>query len=196
MSNKIIKILYFTFLTIFIGMNTAYAQTNSVQTSGVSTNAISHYRRPTKEIEQIFKQNLSPDIKVIYTTVPRGLIVSFDSHLFFEEGKDAILNSAKPILDKISSVLKSLSNECIIESNIQTENLCGSCYKTLWELSIIRADEIADYLITTGQIHPSLIRSTGYGELQPLFYAKKEITEMENRIDFVIINYEKTRLMN
>ncbi len=196
MRNKMIKILYFILFTIFTGTNTANAQTTSIQTLGVSTNAISHYRRPTKEIEQIFKQNLSPDIKVIYTIVPRGLIVSFDSSLFFEEGKSTVLNSSKPVLDKLSFILKTLNNECIIESNIQTENLCNSCYKTLWELSVIRADEIADYLITKGQIQTSLIRSTGYGELQPLFYAKKEITEMENRIDFVIINYEKTRLMN
>ena len=122
MRNKMIKILYFILFTIFTGTNTANAQTTSIQTLGVSTNAISHYRRPTKEIEQIFKQNLSPDIKVIYTIVPRGLIVSFDSSLFFEEGKSTVLNSSKPVLDKLSFILKTLNNECIIESNIQTEN--------------------------------------------------------------------------
>ncbi len=55
-----------------------------------------------------------------------------------------------------------------------------------WELSAVRADKIAEYFIKVKKLNARNIQSIGLGDISPV------IENMNNRIDFVIINYDKT----
>lgn len=144
----------------------------------------------SKNIENLFKQQLPKNQSVIYTKVPRGLVVSFKSEVFFSENEVELLESSKSILHVIANILKKLSNECIIESHFVNENL-KTPYRYNWELTTIRADKIVQYLISEEKINPKKIEAIGFGEMMPFFDNVNSSANLNRRIDFVIINYEK-----
>lgn len=137
------------------------------------------------EIEQKFKKLLPNE--TVFTKVPRGLIISFDENLLFDGCNPNVNESSLKILDDIATVLKELPNYCVIENHI-THN-CGKNIKN-WELSMIRSANITDYLLKHNKISPEQLFDIGFGEYMPF----KEIEYIgNNRVDFVIINYEAKR---
>lgn len=145
----------------------------------------------TSEIEKLFRQNLNLGNHVKYTKVPRGLIVSINSSVFFDDGGDEIKEQSKHILDKIGDLIKYIDKQCVIEGNTERHTFEKSAYNSNWEISIVRAEKIADYLIKIKQIDPQKIRAIGFGEMMPFAQSVDYDKDMNNhRIDFVILNYE------
>ena len=68
------------------------------------------YQPNVDRLETIFKTYLPPRKEIMFTKVPRGLIISIDESCFFNEGEARIKESSLVILDTISAVLKRLSN--------------------------------------------------------------------------------------
>ncbi len=116
---------------------------------------------------------------ITYTKVPRGLVLSVDSSIFFEQNDDEIKESSKEFLDQIGEFIKLTDKPCVIEGNAKLNN--NEDY-TNWEISIARAQKIAEYLITVHQLSPQKIRAIGFGSMMP--------ETLTQRIDFVILNYE------
>lgn len=140
----------------------------------------------TVEIEKLFRNNLNLGDCIYYSTVPRGLIVSINSIVFFDDGKDEIKECSKEVLNKIAQILKFINTPCIIEGNTTKNSYRSSIYRSDWEISMVRAEKIADYLIKAGNLNHEQIRAIGFGEFVPY---KDPGAEMNERIDFVIINY-------
>ena len=191
MKNKIIEFVYFILLTILSGLLCcAYSIETGYQIAG---QLVENNFDKNSEVENIFKSNLSLKEAVIYTKVPRGLIVSINSDIFFEDGKDIIKENSKIFLDEIGSILKQLDKPCIIEGNSKSSQVESPYYNTNWEISIVRAEKIARYLIEKQQIDPQKIQTVGFGEMMPLTKSNLDFTQ---RIDFVILNYELKELKN
>lgn len=187
-NTKYTLFIFFLSVTILYSTNIkTYAIENKVEAK-ISANLTHNYYGPTTEIEKLFRENINLGEYIKYTVVPRGLIVSIASSVFFEDGHDEILESSKPVLTSIAQILKSLNNDCIVEGNTEFYTYQNSDYQSNWELSIIRAEKITDYLIKTEQVNPLSITSVGFGEFDPI---KNGIGIRNDRIDFVIINYDK-----
>lgn len=141
-------------------------------------------------IESLFKSAL-PD-GVIYTKVPRGLIMSIDEKNFFNDCDTCIKGSSLGMLDSIANILKSIPNYCVIENHSQNE-LCSEDLEQ-WEISSVRSSNIAEYLIKAQGVEPDKIFDIGFGETMPF---RENVTPnkkgFDNRIDFVIIEYEAKR---
>lgn len=116
--------------------------------------------------------------------------------MFFRKGNDELIDSAKPLLHHIADILRVLDNKCIVESNSNFETFENSTYHSNWELSIVQAEKIVDYLIKTEKINPGRISAVGYGEMMPFKQKNRYNENFNQRIDFVIINYEKVELLN
>ena len=186
MKNKIKKIIYFISFTILFWTASPVFTGECVLTKSpakVSVQMSQNYYS-TAEIEGIFRQYLSSVQNIKYTKVPRGLIVSIDSKTFFEDGETDILENSKPILDTIADIVVYLDKECVIEGNSNINENSVSLYN--WELSAVRVDKIAEYFIKVKKLNARNIQSIGLGDISPV------IENMNNRIDFVIINYDKT----
>ncbi|MGN0031445.1 MAG: flagellar motor protein MotB [Candidatus Gastranaerophilaceae bacterium] len=108
----------------------------------------------------------------------RGLVISFDANIFFENGDDEIKENSKIYLDEIGKILKIIDKFCIIESNVKIANTEGY---TNWELSTLQAQKISEYLINVHQLDQQKIRAIGFGSILP--------KNLNPRIDFVILNY-------
>ncbi len=146
----------------------------------------------TTKIENIFQQQLNSN-NVIYTRVPRGLIISLPSNLFFENGKDILLENSKPVINLISTILNTQSYKCMIEANTEPDSWTSSKFAYNWELATSRADNIVNYMIKFQKVNPQKIRAIGFGEMEPFYDKTKGFNFMNERIDFIIINYEKTK---
>lgn len=144
-------------------------------------------------MEKLFKAAIPLKDGVIYTKVPRGLIVSINEQYFFDRGAIKIKQSSLPILDSIISVFKTLDTYCIIEDHSDPDGVSDSRYKSNWELTIARSTNIVQYFIRYGCVDPDKIFGFGFGEFMPFKDNVSEKAGMDNRIDFVFIDYEARR---
>lgn len=146
------------------------------------------------KLEHIFTTYLPLKEGVIYTKVPRGLVISIDEKVFFSNGEIKIKQTSLPILDIMADILKNLPNEFVIENHTtEIPNVC-SPYKENWELSIARASNLVQYFTVYKKLSPDKITSLGLAEYVPYRYKTKNINfDLNNRIDFVIIEYEAMR---
>lgn len=154
--------------------------------AAVSNNAV--------EVKRMLEETLPPKTPVIYTIVPRGLVVSIREDIFFIGESTKINVSGAGVLEGIVSVLKKIDNNCTVESHTEGHN--GECgyFHSNWEMSLARANSITDYLVYCGKIPSERIFSLGFGEFMP-FKDNVSATKagFDKRIDFVIFDYEYER---
>lgn len=193
MKKIIRKFLYFICLTAIYGINIQCNALDNNSNLKIRGNLTQNYSIPTIEIETIFRTQLKLGSSVIYTKVPRGLVVSIDSSIFFNEGQDKLLDSSKPVLYIIATILKTINNQCIVEGNTDANSWENSNYASNWELSTVRAGKIVDYLVKVEKVNPHRINAIGFGEMIPFYDNLNYKQNMNKRIDFVIINYEKQK---
>lgn len=139
-------------------------------------------------IEKLFRDNLSSYDNIVYTIIPMGVVISIDGYLFYDEGSDKLLQRAFCILDVMADLIKVLDKECLIESRTCPNSSDNSDYNSNWELSIVRANNIVNYLISTKQLNSNNVRANGFGEMMPSLEHK---SAMQERIDFIIFNYDE-----
>jgi chemotaxis protein MotB len=145
------------------------------------------YQPNLKDLETAFRTNLPNN--VIYTQVPRGLIITVDEKYFFNDGEARIKESSLPLLDKVAQTLNALTNYCVVENHTENNNLSNSDYKEDWELSMARSANIVEYLTKYGGVSTSKLFALGFGQYMPFWDNVAPKNGPENRIDFVIIDY-------
>lgn len=180
------KNLYLIFFILILVFCTGFS--DSVINVSVS------YQPAVERLEQIFKSYMPVKQGIIYTKVPRGLIISIDENQFFSTGDARLKESSLYILDTISFIVEKLKNDCVIESHTQQEIPQDRDYKEFWEISTARAQNIADYMVFCRKVPFEKVFPMGFGELMPF---KDNVSTspkgFDNRVDFVIIEYEAKR---
>lgn len=146
------------------------------------------YQPDVERIESLFKSAMPKRCGITYTRVPRGLVISIDEKCFFNKGEVMIKESSLDILDMISEVLFELPNFCVIENHTEEKE-----FNENWELSIARASNLAEYLVKYKKLPVERVFALGFGEIMPFRDNVAPKNGMDNRIDFVIIEYETKR---
>ena len=146
------------------------------------------YQPEVDKLENLFKAVLPLRCGIMYTKVPRGLIVSIDENCFFNKGEVRIKESSLDILDAISCLLVKLPNYCVIENHTEEHE-----FNENWELSVSRASNLAEYMIKYRKLPVEKVFSLGFGETMPFKDNVAPKNGLNNRIDFVIIEYEARR---
>ena len=135
------------------------------------------YKSNVNQIEKQFQLALNNVENIVYTKVPRGLIISIDERYFFDCNEVLIKESSLPILNNISETLKKLPNFCVVENHTEAKSNVEN-----WELSV-----------KYGNLQSQRIFPLGFGEIMPFYKDVPNHNNMNNRIDFVIIEYEVMR---
>lgn len=147
----------------------------------------------TDRLESVFKTSIPLQEGIIYTKVPRGLIISINEQYFFDRGSIKIKQSSLPVLNSIINVFHEIDNFCIIEDHSDADGVDDSNYQSNWELTIARSANIVQYFIKCGGINPNKVFSLGFGEFMPFRENVAKTGNMDNRVDFVFIDYEAKR---
>jgi OmpA-OmpF porin, OOP family len=107
------------------------------------------------------------------------------NNLFFDKGKDALLPTSFPELDRLV-ILLSENSAMQIELQGHTDNVGGVKENQL--LSENRARKVADYLIQYG-INATRVTTKGFGASKPLAPNDKEENRKKNRrVEFMIMS--------
>jgi chemotaxis protein MotB len=124
----------------------------------------------------------------------RGLVVSLiTDKLIFDIGDADLKQVSKEILDAIVPTLNNFKKYPIrVEGHTCNLPIYTSRFRSNWELSTMRATNVAYYLIAKLLVEPSRIQIIGYGEYRPKFPNSSETNRAKNRrVDIVILNPEK-----
>lgn len=165
----------------------AFAEIEKLRISAVVSNS-------AFEVKNMLENILPESTPVVYTIVPRGLIVRVDEDIFFSGDSILIKKSSTEVLDAIISVLRQIGNNCTVESHTEGHDNTVGIYRSNWEISMARANSITDYLVYCGKIPAARVFSLGYGDCMPFrdnVSASKD--GFDRRIDFVIFSYEYKR---
>lgn len=130
----------------------------------------------------------------------RGLVLSFKDSLFFDSGKADVKNDQAKLLVGIGKILNQpIINSSYIRVEGHTDNIPINtyAYKSNWDLSVIRAANVAQLMITQSGIKPERISATGYGEYRPKAGNNSENGRAANRrVDILIMNTKFNEVEN
>lgn len=150
------------------------------------------YEEPNlKKVEMLFKEYVKPSGIMIFTYVPRGLIISIEEKSFFNDNSEKIHCSSLIVLDNIGKIMNVSGKNWVVEGH--TEGTNNFYYKHNWEISLARANNIVKYLMRCAKVSPEKIVPIGFGEFMPFADNVSDKSNMNNRIDFVILDYEAKR---
>ena len=123
--------------------------------------------KAAQELEAAIEQaGLQSDVQIEEATT--GLIIRVADKLFFDTADAALKSSATDFLEKLGAVLKPLPNKINVQGHTDNRTINTERYASNWELSGMRALQVARYFIERTGISPDRMSFTGYSEYQPL----------------------------
>lgn len=119
----------------------------------------------------------------------RGLVVSFKNEILFESGKANLKGGSKEDLLRVVKSISALPNLIRIEGHTDNVPIKTSEFTSNWQLSCIRAANVAQTIGDSKLIAPNRISALGYGEYRPIGDNATDIGRARNRrVDLVILN--------
>ncbi len=145
-----------------------------------------------KKISEALQQHGMSSLTRIHME-ERGLVIGLiTDKLLFKIGDAELTQKCNDILDVVAPILKETSHYLRIEGHTCDIPIGNSRFRSNWELSTMRATNVAWYLITKKLIMPRRISIIGYGEYQPMFDNSNEENRARNRrVDIVILNVHR-----
>lgn len=113
--------------------------------------------------------------------------ISVEGPLFFDLGSAALRQRTKGFLEQVVSVLKKTQNEIHIAGHTDDYPVHTKLFPSNWELSVIRAVNVAKYLIETGSLKPGRFSIVGHSKYRPRMpNITNEHRQGNRRVDIII----------
>jgi chemotaxis protein MotB len=119
------------------------------------------------EMSQRLRQDTRPDQISVAVGKEQSIRVSASDSLFFDLGKADIKPEAIKFLRNFAEVVKKTKTNIRIEGHTDSFPIHSSAFPTNWELSAIRAVNIARFLIEENGIEPERFTVTGHSLYKP-----------------------------
>lgn len=119
-----------------------------------------------------------------------GLVLFFQDNIFFDSGQDTLKSEMKSGLDKIAGLLNKVDNSILVEGYTDNIPIQNSRFSSNWQLSSIRAANVAQYLEDYGKIDSSRLSAIGYGKNHPIASNDTESGRSQNRRINLVILYD------
>ena len=118
----------------------------------------------------------------------RGIVVSIADSMAFESGKAVLLPEAREALIQLSSVLKDFPHQLRVEGHTDNVPIHTEQFASNWELSAMRAVNIARFLAEEAHLAPGRLAASGYGEFHPIASnGTAEGRAQNRRVEIVIL---------
>lgn len=141
-----------------------------------------------KQLDQYFKENGLQNT-VVTEINERGLVVSLFDAALFDSGDAELKNASKSTIIQIGKIVNNLSNLIKIEGHTDNVPISTPLFKSNWELSVIRATNVAELMIDSGSIPPDKISVAGYGQFRPSADNSTEAGRAKNRrVNIVVLS--------
>lgn len=118
----------------------------------------------------------------------RGVVLVLQERVLFDSGKADILDSGKPFLNEIGTLLLEIPNHVKVEGHTDNRPISNYRYPSNWELSGARAGSVIRYLIDQHGFDESRFSIAGYGDTRPLVPNDSvENWQQNRRVEMVIL---------
>jgi chemotaxis protein MotB len=143
------------------------------------------------EVDKYIKDSgLSVDVTTQVNDM--GVVIRFKNSILFESGSAEIIQKSKEEIVKIGKILKNMDNDIRVEGHTDNVPLSGRTFKSNWQLSAIRATNVAELLTNEVGISPEKVVALGYGEYRPIASNLTFQGRAQNRrVDIIVIKNTK-----
>ena len=146
--------------------------------------------KAAQELEAaIDEAGLQGDVQLEESTA--GLVIRIADKLFFETAGSQLKPTAISFLDRLGSVLASLPNLFNVQGHSDNRTINTEKYASNWELSGMRALQVARHFIDRSGVNPERVSFTGYSEYRPLVPNNSDARMARNRRVEIHILYRK-----
>lgn len=187
------------------GGKAVIAVENGVDTTENKTPAETELQRVQEEqqLEQLKKQvdsylDKSGMKGSVSTNIDeRGLVVSLNDNVFFDNGKAEIKADWQKKLIDLGKILNQLNNYIRIEGHTDNVPIKNEEFASNWQLSAVRAANVTQFLIDNSNISPQKMSAVGYSQYRPILDNSTEEGRARNRrVDIIIVNSKFDKLEN
>ena len=118
-----------------------------------------------------------------------GLVVRLlEDRILFDVGEAEVRSEGRKMILAASRVLKDLDNPIRVEGNTDNVPMRSGRFRSNWELSTMRATNVAEVLIRGAGISPHRVSVLGHGEFKPLVPNTSARNRQINRhVDIVVL---------
>jgi chemotaxis protein MotB len=119
----------------------------------------------------------------------RGVTISMMDKFLFESGSAQLKESSRVVVDAAAAAMKNFPNMIRIEGHTDNVHISNMDFRSNWQLSSMRAINVAEYFIRVHGISPERVSATGYAEYKPI--APNDTPEgrsRNRRVDIVILS--------
>lgn len=133
-------------------------------------------------VEAAEVKNIGDSIEVAIDENYQYVRIVINGAILFDSGSETIKKEAKPILKKISDILKSYDEHLIkIEGHTDNVPINSTRFPNNVWLSTARATEVFEYLTEECKMNPDQLEASGRGEYNPIADNKTESGRAKNR---------------
>lgn len=137
--------------------------------------------------EYIAKNGLAND--VVTQVEEKGVIVRLKNSILFESGSAQLKGSSQKQITEIGKLLKQMGNYIRVEGHTDNIPIHKAEFNSNWQLSAIRASNVAEMLVNGAGISPDKIVAMGYGEYRPIASNSTVEGRAQNRrVDIVLVS--------
>ena len=115
-----------------------------------------------------------------------GLILVAQDMVMFDLGRAEFRPEVLPELQKIGHILNAIPNNIVIEGHTDDLPISTGRFASNWELSVARATNVVQFLISQCELDPSRLAAAGYAYYRPRYSNKSPDREKNRRIEVVI----------
>ena len=138
--------------------------------------------------EAVDEKDMNKEIDIEFTT--QYVQLTLKGSLLFDSGSTELKPDALPVLDQVGVILERYAQSTIeIEGHTDNVPMSGAKYSNNDELSSGRALSVFNYLLSTANLDPALVKHSGRGEYVPVAdNSTPEGRTMNRRVEIKIYN--------
>lgn len=138
--------------------------------------------------EAVDEKDMNKEIDIEFTA--QYVQLTLKGSLLFDSGSTELKADALPVLDQVGVILERYAQSTIeIEGHTDNVPMSGAKYSNNDELSSGRALSVFNYLLSTANLDPALVKHSGRGEYVPVAdNSTPEGRTMNRRVEIKIYN--------
>lgn len=122
----------------------------------------------------------------------RAVRIVLTSDLLFATGEAALSIEAISSLEKLAAVIQNTPHSIHVEGHTDDIPIHSSSYANNWELSMARANAVANFLINDMKMNPSQFIVSGFASYKPMVPNSSELNRAKNRRVEIVITKDNS----
>ncbi|WP_028783480.1 flagellar motor protein MotS [Thalassobacillus devorans] len=119
-----------------------------------------------EEVDTFLDNNELNDV-ISASRTDRGVVLVLQEQLLFDSGEAEVLESGKPFLGKIGTLLKNIPNDISVEGHTDDRPISTFRYPSNWELSGARASSVIRYIAGESNLNRGRFTAVAFGDTHP-----------------------------